>query len=131
MTHSFRLTRGADVYSALRAFAKDNDLAAAVPIACVGCLSRWRVRGADGHTIFEGEARVEIVSLTGTLSRDGMHLHIALAGEDLAVFGGHLVEGCIVNTTAEVVLQAIPGTRFTRTMDETTGYRELVIEDDG
>jgi riboflavin synthase alpha subunit len=47
---------------------------------------------------------MEIVSLTGTLSSEGLHVHISLAGPDGACFGGHLVHGCIVDTTAELVI---------------------------
>lgn len=127
-TFCFRLTRGMDLCASLAAFAGEHSLAAAVPVACVGCVSAWRVRAADGRTVHAGHAPAEIVSLTGTLSCEGLHLHIALAGEDLAVFGGHLLEGCIVNTTAEVVLMAPDGTAFRRAPDADTGYDELVID---
>lgn len=99
-----RLTRGDDLLEALRACVAERGIRAAVPLACVGCVEGWRVRCADGVTVHSGAGRAEIVALTGTLSTDGCHLHIALAGEDMAVFGGHLVPGCIVNTTAEIVL---------------------------
>ncbi len=127
-THCFRLTRGADLRASLAAFARENALDAAVPVACAGCVSRWRVRGADGQTVHSGGTPAEIVSLTGTLSQSGLHLHIALAGEDLSVFGGHLLEGCIINTTAEIVLLVPEGVRFHRAPDAATGYDELVID---
>ena len=73
-------------------------------VACVGCVSRARVRDAGGERILEICAPMEIVSVTGTVSIHRTHLHIALSREDLGAVGGHLVCGCIVNTTAEVVL---------------------------
>ena len=63
----------------------------------------------------------------GTLSAARTHLHIALAREDLTVLGGHLMEGCIVNTTAEVVLLELDGVRFGAEWDGETGYDELAI----
>ena len=51
----------------------------------------------------------------------------SLARRDLSVFGGHLRPGCLVNTTAEIVLAELPDTVFTRERDETTGYEELAI----
>lgn len=121
----FRLQRGADLREALLAMAREKGLLAAVPLACAGCVSRWRVRGADGKTIYSGEERAEIVSLTGTLSAEGCHLHISFAREDLSVFGGHLVGGCIINTTAEIVLEMIDDVVFSRVFDPETGYEEL------
>ena len=42
------------------------------------------------------------MSLTGTLSRDGVHIHISLSDADGNVIGGHLIDG-VVFTTCEVV----------------------------
>ena len=39
-----------------------------------------------------------------------------------------MLEGCIVNTTAEVVLLELPGVRFFGAFDAATGYRELAME---
>ena len=74
-----------------------------------------------------GTEDVEIVSLMGTVSEHGSHLHASLAHRDLSVFGGHLRPGCLVNTTAEIVLAELPDTVFTRERDEATGYEELAI----
>lgn len=71
-----------------------------------------------------GTEDVEIVSLMGTVSEHGSHLHASLAHRDLSVFGGHLRPGCLVNTTAEIVLAELPDTVFTRERDEATGYEE-------
>ena len=35
--------------------------------------------------------------------------------------------GCIVNTTAEIVVLELPGVRFDTEFDPETGYDELVI----
>ena len=47
------------------------------------------------------------------------------------MIGGHLLDGCIVNTTAEIVLLELPGVRFSGAFDVSTGYRELVIGTEG
>ena len=70
---------------------------------------------------------MEIVSLTGTLGLDGLHVHLSLARRDGACVGGHLVEGCIVNTTAELVIGELTEVEFQRTVDPATGYRELSV----
>ena len=103
-THVFRLRRGSDLLKALQEYARTRRIAAGTVVSGVGCVTRARVRDASGVTVRELNEPLEIVSLMGTLSTARTHLHIALAREDLTVLGGHLMEGCIVNTTAEVVL---------------------------
>ena len=126
-THVFRLRRGSDLLKALQEYARTRRIAAGTVVSGVGCVTRARVRDASGVTVRELNEPLEIVSLMGTLSEARTHLHIALAREDLTVRGGHLMEGCIVNTTAEVVLLELDGVRFGAERDGETGYDELAI----
>ena len=126
-THVFRLRRGSDLLKALQEYARTRRIAAGTVVSGVGCVTRARVRDASGVTVRELNEPLEIVSLMGTLSAARTHLHIALAQEDLTVLGGHLMEGCIVNTTAEVVLLEMDGVRFGAEWDGETGYDELAI----
>ena len=130
-THFFRLERGADLKREIRRYAEQNGVGAAVVASAVGCLMRAAVLDASGTAAHTLEERLEIVSLTGTVSAERLHLHISLAREDLSVIGGHLLDGCIVNTTAEIVLLELPGVRFSGAFDASTGYRELVIGTEG
>ena len=123
-----RLHRGDDLLLAIRAFAKENDLAAGVVLSAVGCISAGRVRDASGVTVRRIEEPCEIVSLFGTVSAARCHLHISLAREDLGVIGGHLVEGCIVNTSCELVIGVLDGWRIETEWDEATGYDELIFQ---
>ena len=97
-------------------------------LSAVGCVSAARVRDAGGVNLREIREPCEIVSLTGTVSRARCHLHIALSKEDLSTVGGHLVTGCIVNTTCELVLGVLDGWRFGTQDDPQTGYDEIVFE---
>ena len=126
-THVFRLRRGSDLLKALQEYARTRRIAAGTVVSGVGCVTRARVRDASGVTVRELNEPLEIVSLMGTLSAARTHLHIALAREDLTVLGGHLMEGCIVNTTAEIVLLELTGVAFGAGYDPETGYEELVI----
>ena len=45
-THCFRLTRGDDLRAAIAGYAGAQGIAAAAVVACVGCLSRARLRDA-------------------------------------------------------------------------------------
>ena len=96
-------------------------------LSAVGCISRGRVRDASGVTIREISDHCEIVSLYGTVSEKRCHLHIALSREDLSTIGGHLCEGCIINTTCELVIAEIPETVIEKEFDDETGYDELVF----
>ncbi len=44
--------------------------------------------------------------------------------------GGHLLPGCIIYTTAEIVVAVLPTLRFTRPMDPLTTFDELMIKDE-
>lgn len=43
------------------------------------------------------------------------------------VLGGHVAPGCLVRTTAEVLLALLPAWQFARESDAATGYDELVV----
>ena len=126
-THSLRLRRGMDLMGAIKALCREQHIAAGVVLSAVGCILRGRIRDASGVTIREITDHCEIVSLNGTVSENRCHLHIALSREDLTTIGGHLCEGCIINTTCELVIAEIPGTAIDKEFDDETGYHELVF----
>ncbi|MBR5294863.1 MAG: DNA-binding protein [Oscillospiraceae bacterium] len=125
--HSLRLRRGTDLMRAIKDLCREKHIAAGVVLSAVGCISRGRIRDASGVTIREITDHCEIVSLNGTVSENRCHLHIALSKEDLSTIGGHLCEGCIINTTCELVIAELPGTSIEKEFDEETGYDELVF----
>ena len=131
LAHAFRLPPGADLKAEIERFAREHAVRAGCILTCVGSLSHARLRmpGAAGDPeVFRTFAEsMEIVSLTGTLSPDGPHLHISLSRPDGACIGGHLVHGCIVNTTAELVIGELPDLEFRRLPDPATGYAELCV----
>ena len=91
----------------------------------VGSLDEAVLRMADGNKkAIKGP--LEIVSATGTIATNGVHLHLAVADENGTVTGGHLLEGCPVHTTAEICI-GCPDLVFERAYDSETGYRELEI----
>ncbi len=123
-----RLHRGEDLLQAICALARQEGLQAAVVLSGVGCLQRAAVRDASGVTVRRVDCPCEIVSLTGTVSALRTHLHISLSREDLSTLGGHLMPGCIVNTTCELVLLEQDGWRYGVEQDQQTGYDEIVFE---
>lgn len=105
---------------------------AAFVISGIGSLSDARIRlaGVDLAQTLAGDS--EILSLSGTVGvdeagRSHSHLHMAVSTAAGAVFGGHVVPGCRVRTTAEVLLGLLPEWRFSREADPATGFPELVV----
>ncbi len=126
--HSVRLRRGSDLMSSIQALCAEKHIAAGVVLSAVGCISQGRIRDASGVHVREIGEHCEIVSLNGTISEHRCHLHIALSKEDLTTIGGHLCQGCIVNTTCELVIAELPGIAIEKEFDPETGYNELVFQ---
>jgi len=108
-------------------YVEENDIRAGAVLSGVGCLYEAVIRSADGKNSITLEENLEIVSITGTLSLDGCHIHIAVSDDRLKTYGGHLKDGCLVNTTVEVILIELDSYVFRREMDDRTGYKELVF----
>ena len=128
---ALRPAPGAALRDALEALVAREGLRAACVLSAVGSLDRAMVRLADEPTPSAFDGPFEIVALSGTLSPDGAHLHVALADANGIVIGGHLGLGSIVRTTAELVVGELQGLEFSRVPDMQTGYRELVIRQGG
>jgi hypothetical protein len=128
-TSAFRLRPGQDLKRELLAFAERHALHAPVVLTCVGSLTRLSLRFAHATETTVRTGYFEIVSLVGCVDPPKGHLHLSAADEAGVVIGGHLMDGCEVYTTAEVVIGELPGVRFRRELDPTYGYRELVVEE--
>ena len=128
--HCIRLRRGDDLMLSIKQLCREKHIAAGVVLSAVGCISEGRVRDASGVTIREIPDHCEIVSLDGTVSEARCHLHISLSREDLSTIGGHLVSGCIINTTCELVIAELPGVRIGVEADPETGYDELIFQEE-
>jgi predicted DNA-binding protein with PD1-like motif len=127
-THAVRLLPGEDLKGSIEKIVRDKQIEAGWIAACVGSLACYSIRFANSKDRATGEGSFEIVSLSGTLSRNGCHLHIAIADIGGNVLGGHLMEGSRIYTTAEIVIVSRKRFRFTRTPDAITGFNELHID---
>ena len=122
-----RLLPGADLRAALETELAAHSQRAAVVISGIGSLSGARVRLAGASEPDNLRGDLEILTLAGTVGGNGSHLHISVADCEGRVIGGHVAHGCIVRTTAEVVLLLLPDWSFNRALDPATGFAELVI----
>lgn len=122
-----RLRPRQDLRSALEALALAQQLGAGFVLQGIGSLSVARIRFAGRNDATELRGDLEILTLAGSLSRDGAHLHITLADAEGRVTGGHVAPGCIVRTTAEILVASLPDHDFSREPDQDSGWDELVI----
>ena len=92
----------------------------------------WFDAAAKGYVWTEVPGPSEIVSLTGNITKaDGrpfVHAHIALAGRDSSIKGGHLKEA-VVAVTCELTLVAFKDD-IARKRDETGGFLKIALEPD-
>lgn len=126
-TYTFRLLPGQDLFEEIEAFVQKNGITAGVPISCVGSLTIATLRLANKETLDRYEGHFEIVSLTGTVSTNGSHLHISISDNTGWTIGGHLTSGCKIYTTAEIVLLSFPELVYAREDCPYSGYPELVV----
>jgi predicted DNA-binding protein with PD1-like motif len=130
-TLPIRLTPGQDLRAALEAAVQGQNCRAAFVLSGIGSLSTAGIRlaGADQPTRLTGS--MEILTLSGTVAEGGdktaSHLHMAISTATGQALGGHVAPGCIVLTTAEVLLALLPDWHFSREPDAYTGYDELVV----
>ncbi|NIE65945.1 PPC domain-containing DNA-binding protein [Burkholderia sp. Ax-1719] len=122
-----RLSPGDDLRDALGRLLAAQRVNAAYVVQGIGSLSAVELRyaGIDDPTSLRGD--YEILTLAGSLAPDGVHLHMSVSDAQGRVFGGHVAHGCIVRTTAEVLVMLLPGFSFSREHDAQTGYPELVV----
>lgn len=124
---ALRLKPNQDLKQSLKTFAIKQDIKAGFPITAIGSLQQATIRFANQseNTVLQG--KFEILSINGTLANTGVHLHICIADQSGLTIGGHLSDGCIIYTTAEIVIGTSEEFVFERTVDEQTGYKELEI----
>ena len=119
-----RLMPDEDLKDGLQNLITENGIKSGVIITIVGSLNYATLRMSNENIkVFKGP--FEIVSAEGTISENGIHMHIAISDSKGHVLGGHLKKGCIINTTAEICILELEET-LKRVFDPKTGYKELL-----
>jgi predicted DNA-binding protein with PD1-like motif len=128
-THAIRLQPGQDLRVSIQKYVNQHEVKAGWIITCVGSLTAYHIRFANAVEGTKESGHFEIVSLSGTLSQNGSHMHISISDSTGKTIGGHLLEGCIVYTTAEIILQVSSKYIFSRQKDGSTPWEELQIRE--
>ena len=130
-TFPLRLSPGQDLRAALEAAVLSQNCRAAFVLSGIGSLSTAGIRLAGDKAPTRLTESLEILTLSGTVAVDGSktssHMHMAVSTATGQVLGGHVAPGCMVLTTAEVLLALLPDWQFSREPDAGTGYDELVV----
>ena len=131
-TLPIRLMPGQDLRAALEAAVLAQNCRAAFVLSGIGSLSTAGIRLAGAAQPTRLTESMEILTLSGTVAvaddgKTSSHMHMAISTATGQVIGGHVAPGCIVLTTAEVLLALLPDWQFTREPDAVTGYDELLI----
>ena len=140
--HCFRLHPGEKLMPSLKQAAAiilaRSKCESAFIVTAVGSLERATIRLANasrtdgddtgGNDIKTYNERFEVVSLVGTFTADGSgcHVHISLSDAKGHTIGGHLMDATVF-TTCEIVMGTADNVKFTRKMDDSTGYNELEV----
>jgi predicted DNA-binding protein with PD1-like motif len=122
-----RVAPGADLRKAIEECLAMQGQDAGFVLSGIGSLTEGMVRYAGQHEEALIGGPLEVLSLAGSVSPEGAHLHVSLSTDAGQVFGGHLCYGNTIRTTAEVLLAFLPEWRLSRADDPDTGYRELVV----
>ena len=126
-TFPIRLLPGDDLKQCLDALVRKEEWPAAIVLTGIGSLDGAMIRFADRAEATRIDGPLEILSLAGTLSMEGSHLHLLVSDENGSATGGHLKEGSVVRTTAEIILGVLPDWTFGRQPDPATGFPELKV----
>lgn len=125
---NIRVGPGEDLRYFLLAWCKSHRIQAASIVSSVGSLSQASLRLANAKEAVVLPGPFELLSVNGTLSEFGLHIHLALADGQGRALGGHLLEGNLVYTTCELVILEQTEVCFQRELDPQTGYPELVVK---
>ena len=122
-----RLNPGDDLRRAFEDLVRETEHGTAFVVSGIGSLvdARLRFAGEPDETLIGGP--LEIISVAGSVTPDGAHLHMAVSDSQGRVSGGHAGYGNIVRTTVEAVMVLLPAWSLTREFDAATGFKELVV----
>jgi len=124
---TFRLKPGQDLFNEIETVVAEKNIEAGCVLSAVGSLTHAKLRFANREQYSEFDGHFEIVSMTGTVSVHGSHLHMSISDEEGKTIGGHLESGCTIYTTAEMVIGVFEDEVYKREIAEDSGYEELVV----
>ncbi|OGL58187.1 MAG: hypothetical protein A3J27_00900 [Candidatus Tectomicrobia bacterium RIFCSPLOWO2_12_FULL_69_37] len=138
-----RMAPGDDLYGTTLKICREKGVKAGVIVSAAASLQKAVLRNVwkfpdpfpitDDCRIFTPvNGPLELLQMSGNITQtEGgepyLHAHvtISLGRPEATCFGGHLVEGCTIFSTCEMVLAEISGVAFMRLMDQHTRVGEV------
>ena len=98
-----KLAPGSDLRLSLEELAQRDGISGFV-VGVVGNLTKasFQCPGQAEPTVLEGD--LEVITLNGTFSPEGVHLHLSLSDGACQVWGGHLEPGTIVQKGVDLLI---------------------------
>lgn len=122
-----RLPPGVDLRGELERLAQADPELCGFIVCGIGSLESPVLRFADQDEGIVLSGPQEVITLSGSVSGDGAHLHLVVANAKGLTLGGHLCHGSRVRTTMEIMLLYPEGWQLGRERDTATGHLELTI----
>ncbi|MEA5399267.1 PPC domain-containing DNA-binding protein [Synechococcus sp. BA-124 BA4] len=122
-----RLPPGVDLRGELERLAQAEPSCCGFVVCGIGSLESPVLRFADQDEGLVLAGPQEVISLAGSVSGDGAHLHLVVADAEGHTLGGHLCHGSRVRTTMEILLLYPEGWQLGRERDPATGHLELIV----
>ncbi|MCS7124963.1 MAG: DNA-binding protein [Candidatus Bathyarchaeota archaeon] len=129
-----RIKTGEDLAEAIKERAEKSGVRAGLLIVIGGLKNAvlgYYKEGAHIHIHLDGP--LEIASCVGNIAVDEngetiIHAHIIVTNGEGKAFGGHLLRGSLVGTTAELVMVEALGVDLKRSFDEASKLKLLNLE---
>lgn len=125
--HVIKLMPGDELLRSIENYCYKHDIEAGYIGTCVGSLSQVCFRKGYTRTKLTLKGPFEIVSMEGTVSKGGLHIHASVSDDDFKVRGGHLVSNTFVQSTAEIVIVELENYELSRSRDLGSQYKSLKI----
>ncbi len=132
-----RLYPDDDILESIQKIAREHNITSGY-LNAIGAISRATLGFFDAakgeYRAFDIDRHLEVVSCMGNIStlKDGaivVHAHMVAADKQGNCYGGHVMPGCKVSVTLELMITSIDY-QLLRTYDEKTGLNLLNLQSD-
>ena len=121
-----KLAPGSDLRLSLEELAQRDGISGFV-LGVVGNLTKasFQCPGQAEPTVLEGD--LEVITLNGTLSPEGVHLHLSLSDGACQVWGGHLEPGTIVQKGVDLLIGVLEQSEGSPKQQTSTPRLEIAV----
>jgi len=99
-----RFTSGQDLLEEVEKFVQAEKIMKGCLLSAIGSVDGLHVKLNNGQSEAEWPEQHEVLSLSGPVSVEGSHIHVAGANREGVARGGHLLPGTPVSLFVEVAI---------------------------